>query len=38
MNNMNTEYEEHATMTKMLHVIYMDDMKLADKKEEELQK
>jgi hypothetical protein len=33
---MNTEYEEHATKTKILHLIYMDNLKLVDKKEEEL--
>jgi hypothetical protein len=27
---MNTEYEVHATKTKLLHLIYTDDLKLVD--------
>ena len=29
---MNIKYEEHATKTKILHLIYMDKPKLTDKK------
>jgi hypothetical protein len=35
---MNKEYDKHATKTKILHLIHMDDLKLIDKKEEKLQK
>jgi hypothetical protein len=30
-------YEEHTTKTKMLHLLYMDGLKLTAKSEEELQ-
>ena len=38
VNWLNTGYEEHATKTKFSHLLYMDDMKLIAKSEEELQK
>jgi hypothetical protein len=34
----NTVYEEHTTKTKISHLLYMNDLKLIDKSEEELQK
>jgi len=34
----NTGYEEHTTKTKISHLLYMDDLKLITKSEEELQK
>jgi len=38
MNRLNTGQEEHKTKTKMSHLLYMDDLKLIAKSEEELQK
>jgi len=38
LNRLNTGYEEHTTKTKILHLLYMDDLKLIAKSEEELQK
>ena len=38
LNRLNTGYEEHTTKTKISHVLYMDDLKLIAKSEEELQK
>jgi hypothetical protein len=38
MNSLNTGYEEHTTKTKISHLLYMDDLKLIAKSEEELQK
>ena len=38
MNKLNTGYEEHTTKTKISHLLYMDDLKLIAKTEEELQK
>jgi hypothetical protein len=35
---MNTGYVEHTTKTKVSHLLYMDDLKLIGKTEEELQK
>ena len=35
---MNTGYEEHITKTKNPHVLYMDNLKLIAKSEEELRK
>jgi hypothetical protein len=35
---LNTEYEEDTTKTKISHLLYMDDLKLIVKSEEELQK
>jgi len=35
---LNTGYEEHTTKTKMSQPLYMDDLKLIAKSEEELQK
>jgi len=35
---LNTGYEEHTTKTKISHLLYMDDLKLIAKSEEELQK
>jgi hypothetical protein len=37
-NILNTGYEEHTTKTKISHLLYMDDLKLIAKSEEELQK
>ena len=37
-NNLNTGCEEYTTKTKILHLLYMDDLKLISKSEEELQK
>ena len=34
----NTGYEEHITKTKISHLLYMDDLKLIAKSQEELQK
>ena len=33
-NRLNTGYEEHITKTKILHLLYMDDLKLIAKSEE----
>jgi len=38
LNRLNTGYEEHTTKTKISHLLYMDDLKLIAKPEEELQK
>ena len=38
VNKSNTGYEEHMTKTKVSHLLYMDDLKLVGKTEEELQK
>jgi len=35
---LNTGYEEHTTKTKISHLLYMDDLKLIAKSEEELPK
>jgi hypothetical protein len=35
---LNTGYEEHTTKTKLSQLLYMDDLKLIAKSEEELQK
>jgi len=38
LNRLNTGYEEHTTKTKISHLLFMDDLKLIAKSEEELQK
>jgi hypothetical protein len=38
MNRLNTGYEEHTTKTKISHLLYMDDLKLIAKSEEEFQR
>jgi hypothetical protein len=38
LNRLNTGYEDHTTKTKISHLLYMDNMKLLGKSEEELQK
>jgi len=38
LNRLNTGYEEHTTKIKISHLLYMDDLKLIAKSEEELQK
>ena len=38
LNSLNTGYEEHTIKTKFSHLLYMDDLKLIAKSEEELQK
>jgi len=38
MNRLNTGYEEHTTKTEISHLLYMDDLKLISKSEEELKK
>jgi len=38
LNRLNTGYEEHTTKTKISHLLYMDDLELFAKSEEELQK
>ena len=38
LNKLNTGYEEQTTKTKISHLLYMDDLKLNAKSEEELQK
>jgi hypothetical protein len=38
MNRLNTGYEQHITKAKISHLLYMDDLKLTAKSEEELQK
>jgi len=35
---LNTGYEEHTTKTKISHLLYIDELKLIAKSEEELQK
>jgi hypothetical protein len=37
-NRLNKGYEEHITKTKISHLLYMDDLKLIAKSEEELRK
>jgi hypothetical protein len=38
LNWLNTRYEEHTTKTRISHLLYVDDLKLLGKSEEELQK
>ena len=38
LNSLNTGYEEHITKTKISHLLYVDDLKLIGKSEEELRK
>jgi hypothetical protein len=38
LNRLNTGYKEHTTKTKFSHLLYMDDLKLIAKSEEELQR
>ena len=38
LKRLNTRYEEHTTKTKISHLLYMDDLNLIAKSEEELQK
>ena len=38
LNRLKTGYGEHTTKTKISHLLYMDDLKLIVKSEEELQK
>ena len=38
LNRLNTGYEEHITKTKISQLLYMDDLKLTAKSEEELRK
>jgi hypothetical protein len=38
LNRLNTGYEEHTTEAKISQLLYMDDLKLIGKLEEELQK
>ena len=38
LNRLNTGYEEHTTKTKISHLLYMDDLKLIAKSEDDLQK
>jgi hypothetical protein len=38
LNNLNTGHKEHTTNTKIPHLLYMDNLKLIGKTEEELQK
>jgi len=38
LNSLNKRYKEHITKTKISHLIYMDDLKLIAKSEEEFQK
>jgi len=38
LNRLNTGYEEHTIKTKISHLLYMDDLKLIAKSEQELQK
>jgi hypothetical protein len=38
LNRLNTGYEEHTTKTNISHLLYMDDLKLIAKSEEELQR
>ena len=38
LNRLNTGCEKHTTKTKISHLLYMDDLKLIAKSEEELQK
>jgi len=38
LNRLNTGYKQHTTKIKISHLLYMDDLKLMAKSEEELQK
>ena len=38
LNKMNKGYEAHTTKTKVSHLLYMDELKLIGKTQEELQK
>jgi lipid A disaccharide synthetase len=38
LNRLDTGYEEHITKTKISHSLYMDDLKMTAKLEEELRK
>jgi hypothetical protein len=38
LNRLNTGYEEHMTKKKLSHLLYMDDLKLTAKSEEEIRK
>jgi len=38
LNILNTRYGEHTTKTNISHLLYMDDLKLIAKSEEEFQK
>jgi hypothetical protein len=38
LNKLNTGYDEHTTKTKILHLLYMDNLKVITKSEKELQK
>jgi hypothetical protein len=38
LNRLNKRYEEYTTKTKISHLLYIDDLKLLGKSEEELQK
>jgi hypothetical protein len=38
LNRLNTGYEDHTTKTKISHLLYMDDLRLIAKSEEELQR
>ena len=38
LNRLNTGYEDQTTKMKISHLLYMDDLKLTAKSEEELQK
>jgi hypothetical protein len=38
LNRLNTGYEEHTTKTKISHLLYVDDLKLIAKSEEEFQR
>ena len=38
LNRLNTGYEEHMTKTKISHLLYMDDLKLIAKSDEEVRK
>jgi hypothetical protein len=38
LNRLNTGYEDHIAKTKISHLLYMDDLKLLGRSEEELQK
>jgi len=38
LNRLNTGYEAHMMKTKISHLLYMDDLKLIAKSEEELSK
>ena len=38
LNELNPGYEEHITKTKVSHLLFVDDLKLISKTEEEIQK